>query len=95
MRLIDADALLTTIEVKCPMEKDLDSFMEGVRAVFKKIYEMPTVDAVRVVRCGQCSHSEVCKMDEGDVRYCHIFEMQMEDDYYCADGERKENGEIC
>ena len=46
---------------------------------------------VRVVRCWQCSHSEVCKMDNGDVRYCHIYEMQTEDDYYCADGERKDD----
>lgn len=48
-------------------------------------------DYVRVVRCKDCSHSDVCKMDDGDVRYCHIFEMQTEDDYYCADGERKDD----
>ncbi len=48
MRPIDADALLTSIEVKCPMEKDLDSFMEGMRAVLKRIYNAPTVDAVLV-----------------------------------------------
>lgn len=48
MRLIDADALLTTIEVKCPMENDLDSFTEGMRVVLKKIYDAPTVDAVSV-----------------------------------------------
>ena len=46
-----------------------------------------------LVRCKDCSHSEVCTMDDGDVRYCHIYEMQMEDDYYCADGERKNDAD--
>ena len=42
MRLIDADALLTTMEVKCPMENDLDSFMAGMRAVLERICDAPT-----------------------------------------------------
>lgn len=46
MRLIDADALLTTMEVKCPMENDLDSFKAGMRAVLERICEAPTVDAI-------------------------------------------------
>ena len=79
MRLIDADALLKGKDDHQIISTHL-------------IWNAPTVDAVAVVRCVQCSHSEVCKMDEGDVRYCHIFEMQMEDDYYCADGERKDDG---
>lgn len=84
MRLIDADALKTKKVYS-------DERHEKVVPV-AEIDWMPTVDAVQVVRCGQCSHSEVCKMDEGDVRYCHIFEMQTEDDYYCADGDRKDDG---
>ena len=80
-RLIDADALCRY--ANNTKDKTVDA---------NDIMRFPTVDAVQVVRCGQCSHSEVCKMDEGDVRYCHIFEMQMEDDYYCADGERKDDG---
>ncbi len=53
------------------------------------ILNLPSVQP-EIVRCGECNHSEVCKMDEGDVRYCHIYEMQTEDDYYCADGGRRE-----
>ena len=67
-------------------------FKDGVRTTLELLQTEPIVDAVQVVRCGECSHSEVCKMDEGDVRYCHIFEMQTEDDYYCADGDRKDDG---
>ena len=93
-RLIDADALMSavieTLE-KIKANPKMDNQEAHVIAAFHTVGLMiddaPTVDAVAVVRCGQCSHSEVCKMDEGDVRYCHIFEMQTEDDYYCADGE--------
>ena len=46
MRLIDADALLTTMKVNCPMENDLDSFKAGMRAVLERICEAPTVDAI-------------------------------------------------
>lgn len=69
-------------------------FKDGVRTTLELLKTEQTVDAVAVVRCGQCSHSEVCKMDDGDVRYCHIFEMQTEDDYYCADGESLEEDDL-
>ena len=80
MRLIDADALSE--------HTHYDDF-ETLIVDYDDIENAPTVDAVEVVRCVECSHSEVCKMDDGDVRYCHIYEMQTEDDYYCADGKRR------
>ena len=83
MRLIDADLL---------KGRFIHGRFDDVYISEKEVQDAPTVDAVQVVRCKECSHSEVCKMDEGDVRYCHIFEMQTEDDYYCADGERREDG---
>ena len=65
----------------------------AVNGMREQINRMVIINSekVSVVRCWQCSHSEVCKMDDGDVRYCHIYEMQTEDDYYCADGERKDD----
>lgn len=96
MQLIDATKAIESIdEIVCSMSVCINSdYYNGMRSMkdmaLHAIEKQPTVDAVQVVRCGECSHSEVCKMDEGDVRYCHIFEMQTEDDYYCADGERKE-----
>ena len=98
MRMIDADALkcvmietLETIKANPKMDTQEMHIIAAFHAVGEMVDDAPTVDAVPVVRCGQCSHSEVCKMDEGDVRYCHIFEMQTEDDYFCADGERVNN----
>ena len=84
-RLIDEDVLMRSVMAQDVVDKSVAK---------RLILQVPTVDAVAVVRCGQCSHSEVCKMDEGDVRYCHIFEMQTEDDYYCADGESLEEDDL-
>lgn len=93
-RLIDADALMEKIKEPCKdcTQMDCGCFLCDqceITEEAERIEDAPTVDAVRVVRCKDCSHSDVCKMDDGDVRYCHIFEMQTEDDYYCADGERR------
>lgn len=92
MRLIDADALLTTMEVKCPMENDLDSFKAGMRAVLERICDAPTVDAVRVVRCGQCKYFK--KPLSPDMwGWCKKVSMDNKatvEDWFCADGERRE-----
>lgn len=93
MRLIDADYVLDGIRYIVNDSNEMITSSVVRNAMILLVDSAKTVDAVPVVRCGQCSHSEVCKMDEGDVRYCHIFEMQTEDDYYCADGERKTNGD--
>lgn len=90
-RLIDADALIDQLTRFQRKLHDADRELTANQCI-AFVENAPTVDAVKVVRCGECSHSEVCKMDDGDVRYCHIFEMQTEDDYYCADGDRKDDG---
>ena len=72
-RLIDADEILPMMERKMDMQ-DLYlpiHFQEMV------IDEMPTVDAVQVVRCGQCKYFRTAKCTS------------REDGWYCADGERR------
>lgn len=104
MSLIDADALMSAVMAQDVVDKSVAKrlILQAPTVDALPVMTYPQVDGltptvvatpnmVQVVRCGQCSHSEVCKMDEGDVRYCHIFEMQTEDDYYCADGERKDD----
>lgn len=69
------------------------------------IKKAPSVDAVEVVRCKNCKHRQVnehygedgylsikamCALDTGDV-----FELgrnAWDDDWFCADGERKTDG---
>lgn len=74
-RLIDADALLK--------KKDIITINDGNRAsvvgiVYEDdIEEAPTVDAVEIVRCGDCKWQRDCEESVGS-------------EYYCADGVRKD-----
>ncbi len=85
MRLIDADALKEYFEVphtlKCGIQAGMDEY------ALKRIGEQPTIDAVRVVRCSECKHHED---EEPGMVYCpNIVGSWIEDDFYCAYGERK------
>lgn len=48
------------------------------------IRKQPTVDAVEVVRCNDCKHYMTI--------HCTCDGCCISDDWYCADGERKDNG---
>lgn len=62
MRLIDADALLEElwrIRQNLQMMDDTqtaDKMMAGLRKAEEKIEDAPTIDAVEVIRCGECRH---------------------------------------
>lgn len=73
-----------------------------------EIEQAPTVDAVEVVRCKDCKHRESVWHKDGRMKdggyyyyYCNLdtgdpFELGREaeqDDWFCADGERKEVSE--
>jgi hypothetical protein len=48
----------------------------------KLIEDAPTIDAVPVVRCWQCIHSDMID----NTRYCFHWERNMDDDGYCHEG---------
>ena len=79
MRLIDADALKTKA-IKCETFKlyDVPVFLKAVGT--KEIDRAPTVDAVPVVRCKDCKYFKT-RLCENEDNY---------DDWFCADGERKD-----
>lgn len=52
------------------------------------IYEAPVVDAVPVVRCKDCKHSEKSTIPYRDL-WCEVNEIYMDLNYFCADGERR------
>ena len=53
--------------------------------------KQPTVDAVQVVRCGECKHWESAK-DPDDGGLCRALGFLRTDrEWYCADGERKDD----
>ena len=84
MRLIDADALKenmfyhTADNVMYAEERDIDT--------------MPTIDAVSVVRCKECVHRdpEDHRCDCGGHEWVIGKIVPVEDDWFCADGKRKD-----
>ena len=78
MRLIDADALKTKA-IRCETFKlyDVPVFLKAVGT--KEIDRAPTIDAVPVVRCKDCKYFKT-RLCENEDNY---------DDWFCADGERK------
>ena len=86
-RLIDADALLEKM-------KRTNRYFD----VLFDVEEMPTVDAVEVVRCGECKHhyweQEPCHGKS--VHYCnlpHMRGVEVFKEFFCYYGERKEGAE--
>ena len=77
MRLIDADALCELAQNSKDHSVDCNDIMR-----------MPFIDAVPVVRCGECKHLDIC---ERGTLYCLKTELIISSvDWYCAAGERRE-----
>lgn len=56
------------------------------------IIQMPSVDAVEVVRCRDCIMKDP-PGEFGDLT-CHILGVPMKDDDFCSYGERRENHDV-
>ena len=79
-RYIDADALDIVYE-------------DGNDTLVRNLDDMPTIDAVEVVRCGECIHHE----EPRDTFlkafvWCNFYNTHKLKDGYCNCGERKEKG---
>lgn len=94
MRLIDADAMfddvLRQIEtIKALGNEELTEISlviyDGIK---QEICKQPTVDAVEVVRCRDCKYYR--KIDHGGICVLLAREEKMTDDWFCADGERRD-----
>ena len=106
MRLIDAERL-DVVTGNVPDGMDSKSFVEGGFAMFQKIHDAPTVDAVAVVRCEQCKYAmplvygetEHIVSPNGDVM-CgksgaigRFVHDWHKSDWFCADGKRKDDAD--
>ena len=82
---------------------DADAFLEKMKrtsryfGVVFDVEDMPTVDAVEVVRCRECKHhyweQEPCHGKS--VHYCklpHMRGVEVFKEFFCYYGERKDNG---
>ena len=81
-RLIDASAILN---------ENGNSFKFGDETYYHEsiIQNAPTVDAVQVVRCGECKHRKQ------PTDYCEkLLKAYVPDDFYCFYGKRKDYQEV-
>lgn len=104
MRLIDVDDVHKLISqlkhyiwknpIECNSPEPKFKETVGVDDLHFEIDKLPTVDAVPVVRCKNCVHRHWEQEPEHGrtVHYCDIFEEQIADNFFCADGRRKDNG---
>ena len=91
MRLIDADLIGALLYTKFTQMKELinqgenylDNFTEGLTEAAGVIRNMPTVDAVPVVRCKDCT-----EWDELSGECSHWYGFREND--FCSYGERKD-----
>lgn len=98
MRLIDADTVSKlfdaefkeTIKLIREGETHLDNLAEGFCEAYRVIQNMPTVDAVPVVRCRECEYAKNAKVNKKGFRICPASHMEIVDDDYCSYGEREE-----
>ena len=94
MRLIDADRAMEIVRnqgIAHPNAYHLTNYATLI------LREAPTVDAVEVVRCRECKyHEEECKdhEEEGiEMIYCPMIGGWVENEWFCANGKRKEGAE--
>lgn len=87
MRLIDADALKRGC-IRLPRILD-DEFVIHVKLtdVIKSINNVPTVDAVEVVRCRDCTHGS--QYDDGSDNYVCGYGGTKKGSGFCSEGERR------
>lgn len=91
-RLIDADALKRRTQkvatqawkmnIHARVETVLNQFIDFIN-------DAPTVDAVPVVRCKDCKHRDP-QDGKCDCGHDILWQQPRSDDWYCADGERRE-----
>ena len=91
MRLIDADALIKT------MNEDyiFYGFADLLKDIHAMIDEAPTIDAVSVVRCKECKYAEIYKGQIYDDVNCINgviggYGAHLELDDFCSYGEKGE-----
>ena len=83
MRLIDADELKMNMFAYAPPEMIWDH-----GDIDHKINEMPTIDAVPVVRCKDCKYLKEAKINNKGFRICKESGMEITGDGFCSYAEK-------
>ncbi len=72
-------------------EKQFEMPEESYKKAMRLIFEAPTVEAVQVVRCKDCKCCKPVWFHGGHTSFdCEKHGIDVEPDFYCADGARKD-----
>lgn len=85
MRLIDANETKHNLAIS---DEVRFKYLSDFGKVCNFIDEQPTIDAVAVVRCGECKH----RTELAPTGWHPCVDMAVSDDWFCADGEREVQG---
>ena len=85
MRPIDADALIAN-----PSFFDSGDWHYGY--LIRQIKKAPTIDAVPVVRCGECEYYDYRRCHHPNHDH-HEQSVWVEEDHFCGWGQHREDGE--
>jgi hypothetical protein len=66
---------------------------ETKERIVKMRYGMEVGYGQEIVRCRDCEHGEECVKPHKDY-WCHLHDFYQNGDWFCADGKRKEVGEV-
>ena len=89
MRLIDVEPLEELI--KQHLETTDSALFFNALSTFARLLEMtPTADAMPVVRCKDCKHRDP-EDKKCDCGHAIQWQLPRDDDWFCADGERKDD----
>lgn len=92
MRLIDADNIIHALEAFADIEHGNHHFMYGIESAKEIVTESETIDAVPVVRCGECKNFKLYPDGEGThYGQCLCWMVGgIDDDDYCSYGAKRE-----
>lgn len=85
--LIDRDAFEVVGGV-VPGEYDVESYLAGNKEILDMIDAAPVVDAVPIVRCGECILRRKPLYPHPSLVWCPLIEHHHHPDWFCADGRR-------
>ena len=86
--LIDRDAFEVVSGV-VPEEYDAESYLAGNKEILEMIDAQPTIDAVPIVRCGECIHHRKPLYPHPTMIWCPMIEHHRRPDWFCKDGRRE------
>lgn len=90
MRLIDADALTFDVKSLSTVSPEASNY---AIAVVLAIDRAPTIDAVSVVRCKDCTESEECSLADIGCLNCGMWDTVVHYNGYCYRGTKMDSKE--